>query len=94
MNISTKYDLADVVYIKRKALEDHEYINAIIEKIIINVYSDVITVIDYQISSNSLFHNSIFPENELLTKEEADAIILEKLQEEKQNIVDRIEEIE
>jgi len=70
MNITTLFDLGDVVYPIVDA-DKGNLIPLIVEKIIVNVETLELTAIKYQVSATAKFHNSIYFENELELHEDA-----------------------
>lgn len=92
MNISTKFDLGDTVYPNSKAI-DGILLPSIVEKIKIEVETNEITVISYQISNNQLFQNEYYYESDLKTYNEAKEIAETELESEKEAIQTRIDNL-
>lgn len=92
MNITTIFNLGDIVYLKRDAIEG-KLIPLIVEKINISVETTTLTVVSYQISSTEKFHNSIYYETELDLYENAKILAENALDEDISELEKRKQEL-
>lgn len=79
MEIITKFNLGDTAYSIKHASEGN-LIPLIIEKINITVETSEIIIIEYQVSSTNLFHNTIFGEDQLGTCDEVVSLAQDEIQ--------------
>lgn len=92
MEITTKFNLADIVYLK---LDVHQgnMVPLIVEKITTTVETTEIISTLYQISNTEKFHNENAYEQDLYTYAEAQSIALAALNDEKAEIQYKIDHL-
>lgn len=92
MDITTQYNLSDIVYSQADA-EQGNLIPLIIEKINITVESTDITTITYQVSNTNYFHNTEMNESDLIEYNVAKEIVERKMQDEIVELQGRINQL-